>query len=75
MAINNANTTDISWIRLAITAKYQDIVKNGGADLNGDKKIDSNERFGDLDHNGKIDDNDFWIYLLSLHICSNFSFN
>lgn len=63
MASDISSTTDISWIRLAITARYPNIVKDKGADLKNNGKIEGNEVFGDLDGSGTIDDKDFWMYL------------
>lgn len=56
-------TSDISWIRLALTARYPNIIKEKGADLDNNGKIEENETFGDLDGSGAIDDKDFRKYL------------
>jgi tetratricopeptide (TPR) repeat protein len=63
MSTDISGTTDISWIRLAITARYPDIIKDKGADLDNNGQIDKNETFSDLNGNVTIDDKDFWIYL------------
>ena len=58
-----AEITNITWLKTALTAKYPDIVKNSGADLDNNGRIDGSEKFGDLNGNGRVgDDGDFWQY-------------
>lgn len=63
MASGVSNTSDISWIRLVLTSRYPNIVRDKGADLDNNGKIEGKEAFGDLDGSGTVDDNDFWMYL------------
>ncbi len=63
MSSDISSANDISWIRLALTARYPKIVADKGADLDNNGQIEGNETFGDLDGSGAIDNKDFWMYL------------
>lgn len=55
------------WIHGILTQDryYPDFVKNGGADLDGNHRIEGSEAFGDLDGNGIVGNHeDYRIYLL-----------
>ena len=57
-------TEAITWAKSLITSYYPEIEIEDGIDFNGDRKIDAEERFGDLNENGEVGDaEDYLLYL------------
>jgi tetratricopeptide (TPR) repeat protein len=52
-----------SWIKVQLMKRYPSILKDGRADLDGNGRIDPNERFRDFDGDGAVGNSkDFTIY-------------